>query len=233
MGFAAGHDAYAQQHFQPVANTGMTSAIIIQDVQFNGLALQPGDEIGVFDGMLCVGVVVFDGNYPVSCPGIMEFATPGGEVLPGAKEGNAMLFKVWQQSSDLEGDATATFANGGDFGDVLTVVDQLAAQATCVECDDPSASPDAFLVSHNYPNPFNPSTTIHYQLPAGGRTRIHVYDIHGDLVQTLLDADQAAGVYTVRWDGRNEGGMRVASGTYLLRIETGVRVETRKLLLTK
>jgi hypothetical protein len=89
------------------------------------------------------------------------------------------------------------------------------------------------LELRNFPNPFNPRTTIEYTLPAAGHVRLRVFDAGGALVRTLSDAIEPAGAHRATWDGRNHAGVTVASGTYLLRIESGGRSETRKMTLLK
>lgn len=80
----------------------------------------------------------------------------------------------------------------------------------------------------NYPNPFNPSTNISYQLPKESHVMVEVFDIAGRRVASLVDAPQRAGVYTVRFDGSNQ-----ASGIYFLRFQAGQFTEIQKLTLIK
>ncbi len=83
------------------------------------------------------------------------------------------------------------------------------------------------------PNPFNPATRIRYELPAGGRVRLLVYDLKGRLVRRLLDEERPAGRHEVTWDGRDDGGAGVASGTYLLTLRAGSHVARQKLTLLR
>jgi hypothetical protein len=98
---------------------------------------------------------------------------------------------------------------------------------------DVGTVPETFELGDNYPNPFNPATTITYQLPEQTRVKLVIYNALGQKVRTLVDADQNAGRYKVRWDSRNDGGARVASGTYLYRIEADGFVQTKTLILVK
>ncbi len=96
--------------------------------------------------------------------------------------------------------------------------------------------PRGLALGANYPNPFNPSTTITYSLPADGadhRVRLDVYDVQGRLVRTLLDASQQGGTHSVRWDGRNQQGGAVGSGTYLYRLQSDEGILTRAMVLLK
>jgi hypothetical protein len=84
-----------------------------------------------------------------------------------------------------------------------------------------------------YPNPLNPSTTIEYTVPTAGRVSLRVYSVDGRLVRTLVDGAQPRGDRRIAWDGANDAGETVASGIYLLRLETGGGARTRKLVLLK
>jgi hypothetical protein len=85
-----------------------------------------------------------------------------------------------------------------------------------------------FSLKDNYPNPFNPSTSITYQVAAPGRITITAYDVLGRVVATLVDAEKHVGTYTVRWDASG-----LPSGVYFLQLKAGEFVQTRKLLLAK
>ena len=98
---------------------------------------------------------------------------------------------------------------------------------------DLGALPTAFGISNNYPNPFNPSTTINYALPSAGQVTIKVYNSLGQEVRTLVDGFQEAGYKSVVWDGKNHAGSPVASGTYVYRVTSGNSVKTEKMVLAK
>ncbi len=93
--------------------------------------------------------------------------------------------------------------------------------------------PERFLLSQNYPNPFNPSTSIRFEIPSRNRVMLDVFDILGRKVKNLVNKDLPAGKYLATWDGRNEGGMAVASGVYFYTIKYGGISEARKMLLLK
>jgi FlgD Ig-like domain len=95
-----------------------------------------------------------------------------------------------------------------------------------------NAPPRTLSVSA-YPNPFNPSTTIRYTLPASGRARIDVFDASGARVRALVNREQPAGVFTAHWDGRDDAGRRAASGIYFARIEHNGAARAYKLVVLK
>lgn len=83
------------------------------------------------------------------------------------------------------------------------------------------------------PNPFNACATIQYTIEKGGIAEVTVYDVSGRVVRTLVNSFVPAGIHEVIWDGRNDSGVRVASGLYLCRLRAGGIVETRKLILLR
>ncbi len=85
----------------------------------------------------------------------------------------------------------------------------------------------------NFPNPFNPTTTIRYALEASSEVTLKVYNTLGQEVITLVSAQRNAGQHSVVWDGRNAQGEHVASGIYIYRLVAGDYVQTRKLMFNK
>jgi hypothetical protein len=94
--------------------------------------------------------------------------------------------------------------------------------------------PESYELHQCVPNPFNPATTIRYDVPApGGPVTIRVYDVAGRLVRTLVDGVQTPGHKVTTWDGRSESGELVASGVYFYRLTAGRFERTRKMALVQ
>ena len=96
--------------------------------------------------------------------------------------------------------------------------------------------PKAFALGQNFPNPFNPSTTISYDVPdrtESVQVELKVYNIRGQVVKALVNEFKEAGHYKVQWDGLNDRGENVASGVYFYRIKAGDFSATRKMVLLK
>ena len=93
--------------------------------------------------------------------------------------------------------------------------------------------PQDFALGANYPNPFNPETTIGYQLPGAAQVYLEIYDVLGQKVRTLVQQVEPAGYHSAMWDGRDEGGSALAGGMYFYRLQAGEFTQTRKLLLVK
>ena len=85
----------------------------------------------------------------------------------------------------------------------------------------------------NWPNPFNPSTSIPFELSESGHASLRIYDIGGRLVRTLVDDQLAGDCYVVRWDGRDDRGGSLPSGAYFYSLQAGERTLTRKLVLVQ
>lgn len=98
---------------------------------------------------------------------------------------------------------------------------------------DNNDTPERFALFDPMPNPFNPSTTLSFALPAASPVLLEVYDVRGQLVATLLDEKRTAGVHRVTWDGRDRSGQSVASGVYLCRIKAGTFTDTKRMVLIK
>lgn len=91
----------------------------------------------------------------------------------------------------------------------------------------------ALTLQQNVPNPFNPSTSISYQIPVSGHVVLAIYDPLGRHVRTLVDGLRSTGAETVTWDGRDETGRPAASGVYFYKLTTDHRSRTRRMLLLK
>ena len=93
------------------------------------------------------------------------------------------------------------------------------------------ALPEQFELGANYPNPFNPSTMVPYQLPAAMHVRLEVFNLLGQRVVTLLDGEQPAGSHTASWDATDAAGQAVGAGVYLYRLSGDGVQATRSMLL--
>lgn len=93
--------------------------------------------------------------------------------------------------------------------------------------------PQATRLLGNTPNPFNPRTTIAFELAAAGRTRLDIYDLQGRLVRHLANRTFAAGRHELVWDGRDGSGAETASGLYFYRLQVSGHQETNKMLLVR
>ncbi len=91
-------------------------------------------------------------------------------------------------------------------------------------------SPSEFELLPNTPNPFNPTTSIHYKLAEPAKVDLFVYDVAGRRITSLVNTHQAAGCYSVQWNGVNQSGNSVSTGVYFCRLNAGVHNQTIKML---
>lgn len=134
--------------------------------------------------------------------------------------------------------------NGNGVGDSLDVALGTSTDANMNgipdECEGLAtaagerAPRSAYSLAQNTPNPFNPATTIRFEVAAaGGRVRLDIFDVAGRLVRTLADRDFAPGPQSLIWDARDSDGRAVASGLYLYRLEAPGFSKTRKMIYLK
>ena len=92
---------------------------------------------------------------------------------------------------------------------------------------------NSFDIYPNYPNPFNPVTTLQYVLPENAMVNIIIYDMMGRQVKTLVNGSQTVGYKSIQWNATNTAGQPVSAGIYLYTIETGEFRQTKKMVLLK
>ncbi len=129
-----------------------------------------------------------------------------------------------------------TFVNESVQGYLLSDIKRLdfsSLAATYTETEKNKNIISTFLLRQNFPNPFNPSTQIQYELPYSGNVEVTIFDINGRLICSLLRSHQSHGVHFVLWNGRSNSGSSVASGVYFCRVRFDNSFLTKKLLLVK
>ena len=94
-------------------------------------------------------------------------------------------------------------------------------------------SPSSFKLYSNYPNPFNPVTTLGYELPENGLVNFTIYDMLGNVINNLVNANQSSGYKSIQWNATNNEGEPVSSGVYLYKIQAGEFVDTKKMIFLK
>ena len=148
-----------------------------------------------------------------------------GDVVSDGEVGLSLVFRATTEIEDTVIEITDSQTYDSEFGfNRLTLPAPVQFQTR----------PEAFALANNYPNPFNPATTIKYALPQAADVELTVYNVVGQSVRTLVAEHQSAGRYVVEWDATNGSGHSLSSGMYFYRLEAGGEfLETKKMLLLK
>ena len=180
--------------------------------------------------------------YIIGTLAFVAYYTAGFKVFDVSNPASPLLTDSWDTST-LSGEGfdgafgVYPFAPSGniyvsDIDNGLFVFSVEGAQPTpSGEGDTPSKN--AVVLNQNVPNPFNPQTNISYQLASPGAVRLRVFNVRGQVVRTLVDSFESAGLHSVAWDGRDDNGIRSASGAYFYQLRAAGQVETRRMTLIK
>lgn len=159
---------------------------------------------------------------------------------------DAVFVNVYRAEGGATFNAIATESQGGRGS--FTYVDETAVaghsykyQIGVVDQDGEFMSPTqevrlptvSVQLLQNTPNPFNPTTSIRFVLPASEHVTLTVYDVNGRLVRTLVDGVEGNGSHDVKWDGRDAAGSPVGSGIYFYRLQAGKFSESKKMVMLK
>ncbi|MBM4129706.1 hypothetical protein FJ250_01580 [bacterium] len=168
-------------------------------------------------------------NAFVSVTGITYPALYGGS--SAIASGYAVTFDVFFV---VGGDGIITFRRSGwNLAQTSAAITAALADLTS---DIPPLARDGFVLEPAYPNPFNPSTNLAYRIGGSGdaRVRLRILDVQGRALRTLVDERQGADRdYTVAWDGRDDAGLALASGSYLVELDVNGKSQSRFVTLLK
>lgn len=134
--------------------------------------------------------------------------------------------------ADLNNDSYMDLSVGTRSSNEVLVYMNTASPSSVGDDDNP-ARPVGFVLMQNRPNPFNPSTVIEYELDNRVHVSLTVYNVLGQRVVGLVDAEQSAGQHQVNWDGLSDSQTPVAGGVYFYRLIAGDRYESKKMVLVK
>jgi hypothetical protein len=172
--------------------------------------------LAMFKSHSPIGYAVFSNKATMG--GYTPFTATVNYILGGAPDSCAIWIGIAGSGANK-----GTMHAGSTFD-----IDDLSLSGTATAVTQKSTEPVAFVLNQNFPNPFNPSTLIRYQLADAGPVRLSVYDILGREVARLVDGVQQQGTHEARFDG---GGL--SSGVYLYRLQTTGFVQQRKMILQK
>jgi hypothetical protein len=230
---------YQQQHYEYIPASYFT---FVEESDYipifidldDEMVSDGGGEIGLFIDDVCYGSEVVTGDriqlnayiidLEITDESVIEFRYH--EYIAGVKSGYKKMgmYQILEQETMMFS-ATRLDLNSGDFFYHISFRD-----------NDGIETPPAIYTTYlenNYPNPFNPSTTISYSIAISGDVKLSVYNIRGQLIRTLVNESLDAGIHSVVWDGDNNLGRSVGSGIYLYKLETSDSRIVKKMLLMK
>lgn len=219
--------------FTFTAGTGNNATVAVPTAanpNIDGTPLATGDEIGVFTPAgLCVGAVVWT-------TGQSAAITVWGDndqtpAVDGIKAGEEMRYRIWRKATNsvhLQMSATYAQGDGKYAANGIYILSALSGVRTSVRNDDGAAAVKEFILHTNYPNPFNPATTIRYTLPRSGEVTLKIFNLAGQEMATLVNRQQEAGEHSIQWYAE-----KLPSGVYMYRLQAGGFVETKKMILMR
>lgn len=185
-----------------------------------------GDLVAKIDGDINIGAIpAGNGNAFKASLKAAIASLNAGQTSDAISELKAFINKVKAQSGKKISVALANQL----IASAQQIIGQLGGVAKLVSAELPTR----FALGANYPNPFNPATTLHYDLAGAGQVRLIVYNVMGQQIRVLVDQPQEAGRYQVEWDATDASGQRVAPGLYLYRLVAGDQAAVGKMLLLK
>jgi hypothetical protein len=163
-----------------------------------------------------------------------------GLPIAGEKEEGVVTIADAFVGEKFNGTVTLNFNVLGEMNDMIFSIENARvmngldlAQVTDIAEFEAKPVPTVYSLSQNFPNPFNPTTTIGYAIPQTGQVELAIFNTAGQKVRTLVAQEQSAGFYKMVWDGRNEMGESVGSGVYIYRLHSGSFSKTAKMNLIK
>ena len=183
-----------------------------------------------------VTVVIVDEN---SAP--VDGATVTGD-WSGLTMEQGVQFQTGSDGSGSVKSGKVNTSSSGEFKFTVTIVskagfswdgDPASASAPWNQASSQKTILESSLLVGNYPNPFNPTTEIRFQLPAASRVLVRIFNTLGQEIRTLTEREYEAGFHSVRWDGKDNKGNPVSSGIYLYQLKAGVFSQIKKMSLIR
>ena len=164
-------------------------------------------------------------------PWLEVLGDPFGVTSAGQTSTVSVRMRAAEPDSTLEGYLEIKGNDPLNFSDIVVVELTAEDDTTGIRIGD--VIPTSFDVSDNYPNPFNPSTTIDYKVPKSADVKLVIYNLLGQRVRTLINERVEPGAYRVKWDALSDDGHAVASGIYIYRFEAADFTRVKKMILLK
>jgi hypothetical protein len=197
--------------------------------------MNDGDEVAVFSNDICVGSVVFDGN---NLQQILAWEATNSHTDDGFHSGESIRFAYWDGSEEKELNSEISYVDFDGWGsDGLFQSGGMSGvnmSMTTLATSDGLGLPEKIELVGNFPNPFNPYTTIKYELPHDADVSLVVYNLLGEVVQVLVNSDIPSGRHGIVWNGESISNSAVPSGIYIYQLTVdGVVSGSKKMVLVK
>jgi hypothetical protein len=196
-------------HFYPPVPGAEPYAVVVTEAATGDVTLEPGDEIGVFDGSRCVGSAVVEESWP-----LLLHAWAVTDSTHGYVDGNPILFRIWLSAEDRFYVGDPTFEQGGAFGDGLFSRVRLEAGVEVAADQMVRVEPMVYSLTPPTPNPFSRAATLALTLPETMRVRIAAYDMGGREIAVLAAGTHERGTHLLKLDGD-----RFSDGVYVIRAQ--------------
>ena len=170
-----------------------------------------------------------------------------GRILPWVQDSESENYPIWSDFGasqrdvfflDYNGAVDTSFSitpySSSDPDDVQYLKELILSIRTnqALEIDN-LVLPKTYFLSQNFPNPFNPSTKIEWELPKNEFVNITIYNSMGEVVKTLVNSFQSSGYKTINWDATDSRDKPVSSGLYIYRLQSDSHIETKKMILLR
>jgi hypothetical protein len=230
----------------PLFRAGIDTVYVKFEASF--LALSQGMSFWGDDNEIVLedpdGDLIYTGTIDLAPPTVFQasyrvgYTSESGDILNGGGLAFGRRSYQFVHPERIEADGTVVWPAAFVFPvapwrDALLLVENPPDLTTPTSVEGDGISVDGYALHPAYPNPFNPSTTISYQLPKSSRIDVSVFNVSGQLVKTIFSGAQEAGHHSVQWDGTNKQGAGVSSGIYLIRLDAPDFSHTRKVMLVR
>ncbi|NOZ08045.1 MAG: T9SS type A sorting domain-containing protein, partial [FCB group bacterium] len=213
--------ATLSEHYE-IAKSGTATPIIITDLEGT---VEIGDELAAYaHGELVGAARISDLNAPVVIAAWEAFSDYDLE-LPGYRKGDAIELRLWSNALGRELPVIANLDN--DYYGAAPL------STGTVMVTDAAEVVDGFMLTNNYPNPFNPETSFEFVVPFATTVSLDIYDITGRHIRTLVSGDVSSGLHRVVWDGLDSANDPVSAGMYLYTLRSDQVTLTKKMVMMK
>jgi hypothetical protein len=206
-------------------------------IQYNGYAAWDPDGAEYAQDIFDYGYIV-EMKIPIATLNAQfngSFTPASGMILCGkidCNDNDSTLAGAFRSLQNHWGDVPANF-QGWQRAEAWAAPFILTDTPLPTAVESRESAPVRFALDRNYPNPFNPSTTVRFQMAAAGNVKLAVFDLMGRELKTLLNGRQSAGSHTIEWDGKDQSGNPVGSGVYFVRMNADHFNGVQKMLLVK